>query len=137
GGVLSGSAAKATGYDSIAIGSGALANAGNGQQAAMAIGKQAQATGPNAFALGSNAHAEHAGIAFGSGADASGGGLALGHATSTGPMMNSDIPNSNVAIGQAAKVTSGSFNVALGATSVASNANLTNSAYDPSGQGSI
>ncbi|WP_201592562.1 YadA-like family protein [Psychrobacter pulmonis] len=121
------------GLDSIAIGSGAIADAtfgfGASGTASTAIGKTAKAKGPNTLALGANSDAKN-GTAVGSGAIVRNGGLAVGMHADAGPGL-SFLPTSNVALGDDSKVTSGAFNVALGAMAVAGDSDLSAQAYRP------
>lgn len=121
------------GLDSIAIGSGAIADATFGSNASgtasTAIGKRAKAQGPNTLALGANSDAKN-GTAVGSGAIARNGGLAVGMHADAGP-GSSFLPTSNVALGDNSKVTGGGFNVALGAMAVAGDSDLSMQAYRP------
>ncbi|MBB3105763.1 autotransporter adhesin [Psychrobacter luti] len=123
------------GLDSIAIGSGAIADAtfgiGASGTASTAIGKTAKAQGPNTLALGANSDAKN-GTAVGSGSIVRNGGLAVGMHADAGPGL-SFLPTSNVALGDDSKVTGGGFNVALGAMAVAGDSDLSAQAFRPTG----
>ncbi|MFA5323180.1 MAG: YadA-like family protein [Smithella sp.] len=95
---------SATGADSVAVGSGAVASAAN----TVAVGSNAQATGTNAIAIGRGATATGS-VAVGTGASASNGGSAFGdNTTSSG--------TNSAAIGYGATST-GSNSGAIGSNS--------------------